>query len=615
MLLTAELSPASALVIYRFGGQDLPPPPEASSPGVQYIQRSWRELETDANAQFLDLAVAANSISPMRRDPEVNIAPTAELRGGIFLRPHVNAQVWDGDTSTVWQSGAYLCAEYSAYSLTCTDDFGTTGTANIDLGGLYQIDRIRLFSGLRDPSKVAQSVRVYLAPRMPFVTTQFQPPPFSPHQVEIRDNRQQVLDIAIPPHEDAGFVQLTLGEHNEDWEVQDIHIFAKGFVRRATFVTEILDLERPMAWGQVRWGGSTDERARVLIQSRSGADEDPLRYWRDTGRGGDRQEVSAAEYDDLKLGERVGTSYDQDHWDFWSTYASGDSLGTQIVSRSPRQFLQLRVDFLPQENDGGEIRFLEFRASEPVASSLVGEVWPLVVRVGQSTGFTYVLRPTLNEEDAGFDRLEIRSQSLLGAVTQVRIGDLVVPFELELAEAHRLILRLPRLASKDSGALVEVDFNAQVLRYGSRFEGRVSDSSRPLEVPQSINDGDATGEYEGNTVAVTTAQADEGELLRLRLLPKVLTPNGDGINEVVEVAYEVFEITGSARVRVEIWDLSGRRMRLIHEGEDGIGTYSRLWDGRDQTGHLSPPGVYLVTVSLDADADHFVRSRILHVVY
>jgi len=105
VLLTAELSPASALVIYRFGGQDLPPPPEAASPGVQYIQRSWRELQTDTNAQFLDLAVAANSISPLRRDPEVNIAPTAELRGGIFLRPHVNAQVWDGDTSTVWQSG------------------------------------------------------------------------------------------------------------------------------------------------------------------------------------------------------------------------------------------------------------------------------------------------------------------------------------------------------------------------------------------------------------------------------------------------------------------------------------------------------------------------------
>jgi hypothetical protein len=615
MLLTADVSPSSGLVIYRFGGQDLPPPPEAGNPGVQYITRSWTDLTTHAGVQLLDVAVTPVAIGALRRDPEVNIATAAELRGGAFLRSGVNAQVWDGDTSTVWQAGAYLCSEYSAYSLTCTDDFGTTGTANIDLGGLFQVDRIRLLSGMRDPSRVVQSVRVFMAPRMPSLAAQFHPPPFAPHQVEIRDNRRQVLDIDIPPHEDVGFVQLSLGEHSEDWEVQDIQIFAKGFVRRATFVSDILDLGHPMAWGEVRWGGSKGDRARMLIQTRSGTDEEPLRYWSATGRGSDRQEVTAAQYDELKLGQRAGTSYDQDHWDFWSLYAFGDSLGTQVVSLSPRQFFQLRVDILPHENDDGELHFLEFRASEPVALLLVGEVWPQEVRVGESTDFTYVLRPTIGQEDTGFDRLEIRSQSLLGSVTQVRIGDLVVPFELEAVETHRLILRLPRLASKDSGALVEVDFDAQVLRYGTRFEGRVSDSSRPLEVPQNITDGDATGEYEGNTVAVTTAQSDEGRLLRLRVVPAVLTPNGDGVNDNVDVAFEVFEITGAAAVRAEIWDLAGRRIRVIHEGDDGIGTYSWLWDGRDEAGRLTPPGVYVVTVSLDADADHLVRSRILHVVY
>ena len=35
---------ASGLVIYRFGGEALEPPPEASSEGVEFIQLSWTDI-------------------------------------------------------------------------------------------------------------------------------------------------------------------------------------------------------------------------------------------------------------------------------------------------------------------------------------------------------------------------------------------------------------------------------------------------------------------------------------------------------------------------------------------------------------------------------------------
>jgi hypothetical protein len=261
------------------------------------------------------------------------------------------------------------------------------------------------------------------------------------------------------------------------------------------------------------------------------------------------------------------------------------------------------------------VDYLEFRASEPLVTDLVGEVWPVDVRVGEITDFTYFLRPRFSASDAGFDRLQIQSLALLGEVREVRVADVVVPHTVLVSEPHSLLLSLPRVETQDSGALVEVDFTAQVLRYGSRFDGRVSDSSLPLEVPQSVNSGDATGEYEGNTVSVATSVADGGELLQVRVDAPVLTPNGDGVNESVALAYEIFEITGTATVRVEVFDLSARRVRLVHEARDGIGAYVRFWDGQNEDGQLMPPGIYPYSISIDADREQVRKVGLLYVAY
>lgn len=609
---------AHPLVIYRFGGEDLDPPPETGEPGVEYIQKSWEDVDSEAGGETFDLDLSREAVRALRRDPRVNIAPTAVERGGKYIRPNVNQQVWDGDTSSVWVASRYLCAEIAEgnYFLTCTDDFGTEGTANIDLGGLFRIDRIRVISGLRDLGKLVQTVRVFMAQELPEEShVTIHPRPWSPWLVEVRDNREQILDIPIPPHDDIGYVQVTLGEHDTEWEVHDIQIFAKGFAQRSTYTSNIIEFEEEMAWGELRWSGSREEQAKVSVQSRSGSDDTPLLYLRSTGRGEEKEPVTLSEYNSLKLGEQAGFTDDRENWSFWSSYDFADSIGTQIVSPSPRRFLQFQVDFVPLEDDGGEVSFLEFRASVPVAKELVGEVWPVVARVGELTDFSYALMPTIVSGDEGFDRIEIRSLSLLGDVRDVRVGEVSVAYTVEAEEPHRLAVAIPRLAPGDGGALVEVEFTAQVLRYGTGFEARVWNSERPLEVPQSVIPGDATGKFEGNRITVATSDADEGELLHVRVDNAALTPNGDGINDDVRLAYEILEITGQAAVSVEVRDLSGRRVRLLHEAREGIDSYERRWDGRDDAGLLLPPGVYLATVSVDSDRGRIQRTRVLHVAY
>ena len=483
------------------------------------------------------------------------------------------------------------------------------------LGGRYLIDRIRVKSGLDDPGKIVGSLRVFMSPLLPTMRITFNPPPFAPWIVEVRDNREQILDIPIPPHEQVEFVQVTVGEHNEDWEVHEIEIYAKGFVEQATYISNILDFGQPMAWGDLRWSGRQDPKARILIQSRSGQDDDPDLFWRFTGRGDEKIPVSRTTYAKLARGERAGIGYDRANWTFWSApYAFADSNGTPIVSLSPRRYLQLKVDILPQDDDSGQMDFLEVRASPPVATQLVGEIWPVEVAVGQPQQFTYVLRPTLGVDSGGFDRLEVATPARLGSVTQVRIGDESVSYAVEVAEPHRVVVSFPRLTAQDSGALVEVVFEAEVLRYGSTFLMRVWNSALPLEVPQSVQEGDATPVYEDNRVWVATKAEHQG-VLQMSRKPAVLTPNGDERNDTVRLGYDLLELTGTASVAVAVWDLLGRRVRQVYAGRDGVGAYERVWDGRDASGRLVPPGLYLYRVSVEADHQRVEQAGLLHVVY
>ena len=607
--------PASGLVIYRLGGEALDPPPEANHEGVEFIQLNWTDFNPSLGGAAIDLDIDTAAIRPLERDPNFNIAPGIEANGGEHVRPNVNVEVWDGDVSTAWVAASYLCGALSKFF--CVDDFGRQGTANINLGSPYLIDRVRIISGLTDPSKIVRTFRIYIAPELPWKNRSLidHPPPYSPYIVEVRDNREQVIDISLPPQEGTTFVQVAASEHREDWEVNEIEIYAKGLVKKASYISNILDFGQPMAWGDLRWSGRQDPKARVLIQSRSGQDDDPNLFWRFTGRGDEKIPVSRTDYAKLARGEKAGIGYDQANWTFWSApYAFADSSGTPIASRSPRRYLQFKVDFLPQDEDGGQVDFLEVRASPPVATRLVGEVWPVEVAVGQPQQFTYAVRPTLSTGDKGFDRLAIATSSIVEGVAAVRLGDEPVSYAVEVAEPHQVVVGFPRLTVEDSGALVEVVFQAQVLRYGSTFAAQVWDSAQPLEVPQSVQEGDASPAYEGNRVWVATT-AREQAVLQVRGASAILTPNGDGRNDTVGLGYDLLELTGRALVGVAVWDLSGRQVRQVYAGLDGVGAYERVWDGRDASGQLVPPGLYLYRVSVEADHQTVEQAGLLHVVY
>jgi hypothetical protein len=246
----------------------------------------------------------------------------------------------------------------------------------------------------------------------------------------------------------------------------------------------------------------------------------------------------------------------------------------------------------------------------------VGEIYPSAAEVGRASGFTYALRPTLRGEDTGFDRLEMTtSASRFLTVDSVRVDKADVPFVVESLGEHRFEISFPKITrEEDSGALIEVAFQAQILRFGSTFDARVFDSSRPLEVPQAVTAGDATDDYDGNTVAVATS-TDSLSMLKLSVSPRIFTPNGDGVNDTAVISYDLLESLGSVSIAIGIHDLAGRLVRRLYSGEDGIGHYERWWDGTDDAGGLVPPGVYLYRASVDTDNAETVSVGLLHIAY
>jgi hypothetical protein len=58
-----------------------------------------------------------------------------------------------------------------------------------------------------------------------------------------------------------------------------------------------------------------------------------------------------------------------------------------------------------------------------------------------------------------------------------------------------------------------------------------------------------------------------------------------------------FAITRTERVRLEIYDIQGRRVSTLQDGVLAPGHYTRSWDGRAISGRAAPPGVYLVELS------------------
>ena len=163
------------------------------------------------------------------------------------------------------------------------------------------------------------------------------------------------------------------------------------------------------------------------------------------------------------------------------------------------------------------------------------------------------------------------------------------------------------------GKVVELRFISRIFLNGTTFRSEVSNSSI-ADSWQQVDQGNAMAQVEGQG-AVVFVPIENRVLHSLELTPNPFTPNGDGVNDRLQVVFSVLKIDSDRRIEAEFSTLNG--VPVARLAAAGVGGQQVLeWDGRDVSGAQVPPGIYLVRIRVDTDEDvHNTQVRVVSVVY
>ena len=632
---------AAGLTLYRLGTpfsaaerdslQDL---------GIDFSEISWTFSYAEEGLELDSLGVG--SLQPNYFDENEDIVPTALSTGGwisiaVADENTLLSQVLvDGDPSTayVWKA--------------ITGSAARLARVTLDMGGHLLVKKVRFHPTAEYPGRFAEGFRIGFGDAVQATSCGKCIGNLPPAMIRkqgggalaetVTENTDPEVTVLVePPHGlETRFLQLQIQRATgKAVEVAEFEVFGGGFISRASYQSDIIELDNVASWGALTWSGRQDPRARVDTRTRTGTDPHPEVFWearpeqqdsvryREGGGTMTAREYRAA-YDLLPavfkpVDEENWVSPDSENWSFWSSPYDFESRAADVVSPSSRQFIQLRADFQSAGLDGGRIDYLEFRASVPPAvRAIVAEIYPSQTRLGEVTRFTYFIKPTIRAGDQGFDSVEIATPSGFRSVDSLRIEGVD---QVEFAWTPKLDglgfeVQLPRrMGTTDSGTVLEVVFNAPVLReVGSFFDGKVFDSAHPHEVRQRITPGNAADEVESDLLSVRTSMS-RSLLFRPAASPTPFTPNGDGINDAVAISYTLLRVTAPVRVSVTIHDLSGALVKRVYVGDDPLGEHARLWDGTDTSNRSVAPGIYLYRIEVDLHTSTEVSNGVVPVAY
>ena len=439
------------------------------------------------------------------------------------------------------------------------------------------------------------------------------------------ENLDPVVDLTFPTR----YVRWIYFEPlpNEQFEVAEFEVFGEGFAQEMVYRTPVLDFGRRVNWSKIRWSGDFPPGTTTEIRTRTGNTPDPNLYF-DLDGNGTPVPVSREAYEAIEIagfshdrlivvGQRMPVVYDAENWSFWSPayeIQSGrrdSSLapeawedGAPFVALGSTRYLQLEIEMFSRFDAGPRLDQIAIQLSEhPAARDIVAEIWPTEVESFEASTFTYVVKPTFEADNTGFDRLEILTHARAETIRSVKVDDL----EIELSrfppriEDDRLVVALPfREADPDSSLKrIEVVFEVEVLRFGTRFTGWVWDSNDPDRVKQRIRPGNADYRFSSDDLSVRTPIGGD-LLIDLIVAPNPFTPNADGVNDLATLSYKLREVTSPREVSLEIYDLAGT---LLHRtaAPSTHGEKQLTWDGRTRTGDLVAPGTCIYRLRLDAE--------------
>lgn len=501
----------------------------------------------------------------------------------------------------------------------------------IDLGARYWLNRIKLLAP-QSPPQLYQ-VRISdgaLDPSGDLVWSTF---PERSNPAEFQHVQESF------PTQKVRYIEVRRlafsGVEQEEGNLSEIQAYGEGFVSDVSMVSDFIRLGRQRLITQLDWEGEVPPGTRVEISTRSGDEIVQIpHYFAITGR-----EISRELWERIPESVRTEPVIEEVPGADWSNWSEPYAAASEAFrSPTPSRNVLARVRLISDEPlRAASISSLQLRFRPPLVDKILAEIDPSFgVEPGVDREFTLYFRPTFVAANPGFDVARLRSSSS-AAVTPVRVvrgTDASVRFATAPvlwaadgsgngqvsveAAAGGFDMRFRDTVRPVTGAaLYAVTFRTRVFLQSTTFGLQVERDSLP-GVTQSASDGDASEVAPGRGLAVVSDLEGVPLLDELTLSTTTCTPNGDGVNDEVRIDVAIFHVEGDKELAVEVYDISGRRVRdLTRHTAQPSGDHRFLWDGRDDAGRRLPPGHYVVRAAFRAEGTTgtVARLRLVGLVY
>ena len=387
-------------------------------------------------------------------------------------------------------------------------------------------------------------------------------------------------------------------------------LFSPGYPAQVVLRSGFIDLGQIVGDGRSKaikhllWDADLPVGTRMQLRSRSGvALSEEYTYHNKIG-----EEVTEEKWlsSPKVLRGRVDTALVVgEDWSAWNNVYQLS--GEAFQSDSPRRFVQLEALLSTEDPQVASVlRSLSIEFEDALVTEAKGQIWPRQVEPNEDTRFTYALWPTAAEDDSGFDRLRliVPGGGLEADAVEVNLaGEAISPEEVAL-RGDSLFVTLGQRVGGDS---LKVHFTARLWRNATVFSAELGHGDRP-GLWQSVE-----AAFRRTNVVLLPALAGSDRLIGdLQVAPATVTPNGDGINDQVQIRFVVFKVE-TATPQVRVFDLAGRMVAELAGASGDVASYT--WSGRNAQGALVPPGLYLCHIDLGATAGESVAVRPVAVIY
>jgi len=428
--------------------------------------------------------------------------------------------------------------------------------------------------------------------------------------------------------------------------ISEIQVFGAGFAAQGSYFSEAKDFGTLTNFGVATWGAEfPDPDMDITLQFRSdsvqvlndgGVLEDTLKLANEMAELVPGSEVVTDESEmilynrgfDYNIDYQKGLIWrletstidsaalimvDYSLWNGWSEeyYSDPDSDPDSTLFRvtEPRRYLQYRANLFTGTINTPKLKEISIKYStSSLAQRALGTVVPNEVPIMKESTVTYLLQFAFGPTNLGVDTVIVLTPSP-ARISEIRLNENPLTGadyeDFSTREKIKIGFTQPILA--DSTATLEIDFRTTLFLSLNAYPAQIISNDTP-DNPQFVEQGEATW-------VISTTGIPTGPLVSVEAKPNPFSPNGDGLFDEAFISYFVAKIAYPQPVSVKIYNLNGDRIRTLRDQKDPAFSYEIPWDGRDDSGDLVSPGVYIYQVRVNTDSGTEVVTKTITVQY